>query len=200
MAVTPSHSSHCPSDRPSPCRFLRPSRSRCLKSVVSRIVGSSIHRLHIDPSSIDTASTRSIKMGTSLEEAPLNRATHPSATPTLHERPSFESEKQEHLSTTSPTSRRHDFDPCAIAKPCSPFYLYKHDSSRPSTEQAHLKLPGSPIHVSVRDLEAGNLTPTVTQEKRKRSGEYFVRRALLSWKQGDWSSSPSSWIQADYTS
>ena len=168
----------------------------------------SLQQLHIDPFSIDIASTRSIKMGNSFEESPLNRATLPSATPTLHERPSFESEKQEHLSTTSPTSPSHEFDPCAIAKPCSPFYLYKHDSSRPSTEQSHLKVPSLAIHVSVQDLEAGNLTPTLTQEERKRSGEYFVRQAFLSWKQGDWSSRPpnprssrpSSWIQADYRS
>jgi hypothetical protein len=206
--VTISHSSQFPSARRSPCIFLHPSRSRHLKSFVSHLVRSSLQQQYIDPSSIDKASTRSITMGNSFEESPLNRATQPSATPTLRESPSFESETQEHLSTTSPTSPSHEFDPCAIAKPCSPFYLYKHDASRPSTEQSHLKVPGSAIHVSVQDLEAGNLTPTVTQEKRKRSGEYFVRQAFLSWKQGDWSSRPlsprssrpSSWIQADYRS
>jgi hypothetical protein len=93
-----------------------------------------------------------------------------SVSPSLREQPSFDTEKQEHISTNSPTS---DFDPCALAKPCSPFYLYKHDSPRPSTERAHLKVPGSAIHVSVHDLEAGNLTPSTTQEKRKNGGECF---------------------------
>lgn len=148
-------------------------------------------------------------MGNSFDEQPLNRTTQLSVTPTIREQPSFESEKQEHLSPSSPISPSHDFDPCAIAKPCSPFYLYKHDSPRPSTDQTHLKVPDSAIHVSVSDLEAGSLTPSITQEKRKKSGEYFFRYARLSWKHTrDWSMGPSSprspgpssWIQADYRS
>jgi hypothetical protein len=109
-------------------------------------------------------------MGNSFEEMPLNSTMQASASPMLREQPSFDTEKQEHISTNSPTG---DFDPCAVAKPCSPFYLYKHASPRPSTEQAHLKVPCSAIHVSVHDIEAGNLTPSTTQEKRKNTGECF---------------------------
>lgn len=57
-----------------------------------------------------------------------------------------------------------DFDPCQNAKICSPFYLYNHDSPRPSQDT---RLPSTKpsIQVSVRDLELGALTPSVTQEK-----------------------------------
>lgn len=118
-------------------------------------------------------------MNNSPEETLLNRTTQPSAIPTIHEKPSFEPEKQDHHSTSSRNSASHEFDPCAIAKPCSPFYLYRHDSSRPSIEQAHLKPHGSAIHVSVQDLEAGNLTPIVTQEKRKQNGAYIFYKCWL---------------------
>ena len=142
-------------------------------------------------------------MGNSSDERPLNRAVQPSSTPTIREQPSFESEKQDRLSTTSPTE---DFDPCAAAKPCSPFYLYKHDSPRPSTDQSHLKAPDSSIQVSVHELEAGSRTPSESpREKNKNSGEYFSQTESLSWPRKYWSRSssfgssrPSSWIQADY--
>lgn len=56
-----------------------------------------------------------------------------------------------------------DFDPCSNAKPCSPFYLYNHDSPRPSTDQR----PKASFNTSTHDLESGSemLTPSVTQEK-----------------------------------
>ena len=118
-------------------------------------------------------------MNNSSEESPLTRTTQPSVIPTIHEKPSFEPEQQDHHSTTSRNSASHEFDPCAIAKPCSPFYLYRHDSSRPSIEQPYLKPHGSTIHVSVQDLEAGNLTPIVTREKRKQNGEYISQECWL---------------------
>ncbi|EXJ79068.1 hypothetical protein A1O3_08569 [Capronia epimyces CBS 606.96] len=63
-----------------------------------------------------------------------------------------------------PTSMsRSEFDPFCNAKITSPFYLYKHDSPRPSFE-AEKPLP----HVAARDVEAGavDLSPTITQEKQ----------------------------------
>lgn len=76
---------------------------------------------------------------------------------------SFEDDsEQQH--TRRPVS---EFDPCADAlanaKITSPFYLYNHDSPRPS----HDSKPRAPVNISVRDLEAGDLTPTITQEKEK---------------------------------
>ncbi|EXJ65341.1 hypothetical protein A1O7_01682 [Cladophialophora yegresii CBS 114405] len=64
-----------------------------------------------------------------------------------------------------PTS---EFDPCSNAKFTSPFYLYKHDSPRPSFDVSKSQ---DPVHVSVndlKDLEAGscNLSPSISQEKR----------------------------------
>lgn len=66
--------------------------------------------------------------------------------------------------TSSPMTPATEFDPCCNAKVTSPFYLYKHDSPRPSYD-ASLQPPPA-IHVTIKDLESGlNLTPTVTQEK-----------------------------------
>ena len=76
---------------------------------------------------------------------------------------SFE-DNSEQQHTRRPVS---EFDPCANAlanaKITSPFYLYNHDSPRPS----HDSKPRAPVNVSVRDLEGGDLTPTITQEKEK---------------------------------
>lgn len=76
---------------------------------------------------------------------------------------SFEDDSEEQH-TRRPVS---EFDPCANAlanaKVTSPFYLYNHDSPRPS----HDSKPRAPVNISVRDLEAGDLTPTITQEKEK---------------------------------
>jgi len=56
-----------------------------------------------------------------------------------------------------------DYDPCQTAKITSPFYLYKHDSPRPSFDVSK-----STPQLSLRDLEAGmnDLSPSVSQEKR----------------------------------
>lgn len=57
-----------------------------------------------------------------------------------------------------------DFNPCSNAKILSPFYLYNHDSPRPSFEVKN----SDSATTTIRDLEAGasNLTPTITEEKR----------------------------------
>jgi len=57
-----------------------------------------------------------------------------------------------------------DYDPCENAPKFSPFYLYNHDTPRPSTDGKD-GLPKPSIHVSIRDLELGDITPSVTQEK-----------------------------------
>jgi hypothetical protein len=58
------------------------------------------------------------------------------------------------------TPAHHEFDPCANAKPCSPFY--NHDSPRGSMDRSKTSL-----HVCVQDLEAQNgLTPLQTNEVR----------------------------------
>lgn len=64
---------------------------------------------------------------------------------------------------TSHEQAKSDYDPCSNAKITSPFYLYNHDSPRPSFD-ANKPLP----QVALQDLEAGtfNLSPTVSQEKR----------------------------------
>ena len=100
------------------------------------------------------------------------RQTKSESTPNL--RLSFEDDsEQQH--TRRPVS---EFDPCANAlanaKITSPFYLYNHDSPRPS----HDSKPRAPVNVSVRDLEGGALTPSVTQEKEK-SGSIDSGRVRL---------------------
>ncbi|EXJ96378.1 hypothetical protein A1O1_01504 [Capronia coronata CBS 617.96] len=62
--------------------------------------------------------------------------------------------------TSSPKS---EYDPCRNAKITSPFYLYKHDSPRPSFD-AEKPFP----QVAVHDVEANavDLSPTITQEKQ----------------------------------
>lgn len=92
--------------------------------------------------------------------------TTPGSTAPNTARPSFD-QGTEQLDTkyVRPLS---EFDPCAKAHITSPFYLYKHDSPRPSGDSKQRP----PIHISVKDLEAGaaeTLTPVSTrmpQEKR----------------------------------
>lgn len=72
---------------------------------------------------------------------------------------------QERLAPTAPpTPGEHDadYDPCKLAKIASPFYLYNHDSPRPSADLRGGKLS---LNVTERDLELGEITPSVTQEK-----------------------------------
>lgn len=103
----------------------------------------------------------------------------PTFTPSLNSSPSkppsyIDMEKDYNPSTENLTPPSPgEFDPIAKAKPCSPFYLYNHDS-RASLDQPPYKHDPSSIHVKVHDLEAGgsstNLTPcTTTQEKRNNS-------------------------------
>ena len=51
---------------------------------------------------------------------------------------------------------KSEFDPCANAKIASPFYLYNHDSPRPSENKSR-----PDINIAVQDLEQG-LTPHST--------------------------------------
>jgi len=73
-------------------------------------------------------------------------------------------ELDERKSPSSHEQTKSEYDPCVNAKITSPFYLYNHDSPRPSFEVASKPLP----QVTLQDLESGtiNLSPTVTQEKR----------------------------------
>lgn len=61
----------------------------------------------------------------------------------------------------TPLEQNADYDPCKLAKIASPFYMYNHDSPRPSAD-----IRGKPsLVVTDRDLELGEITPSVTQEK-----------------------------------
>ncbi len=101
------------------------------------------------------------------------------------------SEKQFDLQFKRPPS---EFDPCANAKITSPFYLYNHESPRPSTDSK----PRPNIHVTVKDLEAQtpDLTPTVTREKRGSSDSGKIKlwskrrpsRCMTKKKESRWKS------------
>lgn len=73
----------------------------------------------------------------------------------------------EHLDTKPIPRPKSEFDPCANAKVASPFYLYNHDSPRPSENKSR-----PDINIAVQDLEQGltpastNATPVVTREKQ----------------------------------
>ncbi|KIV94464.1 hypothetical protein PV10_02231 [Exophiala mesophila] len=62
------------------------------------------------------------------------------------------------------TQPQADYNPCSNAKIASPFYLYNHDSPRPSFDVKN----SDSATTTIKDLEAGppNLTPTITEEKR----------------------------------
>jgi len=72
--------------------------------------------------------------------------------------------KTSDLQSQQPQQLRHDadFNPFENAKIASPFYLYNHDSPRPSQD---LRRDKPSIHVDIRDLELGDITPSITQEK-----------------------------------
>lgn len=102
-------------------------------------------------------------------------------TSTQPQPPAFDSEtkissSQEHLNpqqtSNQPTQHGNEYDPCQNAQKFSPFYMYNHDSPRPSADIR----PKQSIHVSLRDLEMGDITPSVTQEKmnaQKKPGNKF---------------------------
>lgn len=78
--------------------------------------------------------------------------------------PSSISEERLTADTVPPTpfEQEADYDPCKLAKIASPFYLYNHDSPRPSADLRH----GKPsLAATERDMELGEITPSVTQEK-----------------------------------
>jgi hypothetical protein len=92
--------------------------------------------------------------------------------------PKSDSAPQPRLSFEQNSEAQHtrrpvsEFNPCANAKITSPFYLYNHDSPRPSQDMK----PRAPVTVSVRDLEsAGDLSPSITQEKRGSADSGRVR-------------------------
>ncbi|KAJ9652889.1 hypothetical protein H2198_007891 [Neophaeococcomyces mojaviensis] len=87
--------------------------------------------------------------------------------PAVQRQPSFSADDDATLkaSSTQHQQQHHnngDYDPCQNAKICSPFYMYNHDSPRPSQD---LRQGKPSIHVDVRDLELGDITPSITQEK-----------------------------------
>jgi len=80
---------------------------------------------------------------------------------------------------SSPTladSEEPEFNPFSTAKPCSPFYLYNHDSPRLSTDQRQQYMKRPAINISVHDLDLENgpsnapttstNTPRLSQEKQ----------------------------------
>lgn len=89
---------------------------------------------------------------------------------------------------TALDTSKPDFDPLATTKVTSPFYQYAHDSPRQSfaesrtigTSSHHASKPS--LHVDVRDLELGELTPAVTQEKRDAAREHDRRHTWMCWK------------------
>lgn len=62
----------------------------------------------------------------------------------------------ENLDTQPLPRPKSEFDPCVNAKITSPFYLYAHDTPRPSENKSR-----SDINIAVQDLEQG-LTPAST--------------------------------------
>jgi hypothetical protein len=73
----------------------------------------------------------------------------------------------EHLDAQRLPRPKSEFDPCANAKIASPFYLYNHDSPRPSENKSR-----PDINITVQDLEQGltpystNASPNVMREKQ----------------------------------
>lgn len=78
--------------------------------------------------------------------------------PCLAAQPSFNSQKP---LVDDTTSHLGEYDPCSNAQKFSPFYQYNHDSPRPSQDLR----PKQSFNVSVKDLELGAITPSVSQEK-----------------------------------
>lgn len=95
------------------------------------------------------------------------------------------------------TSTDPEFDPFSNAKPCSPFYLYNHDSPRPSGD---FKSKQS-VNISLQDLETGSttLTPSTTQEKLalKKTSTRGLWRELTSRREEQCMTKPKqkSWLQ-----
>lgn len=81
-----------------------------------------------------------------------------------------------------------DYDPLATTKVTSPFYQYAHDSPRQSfaesrtagTTSRHASKPS--LHVDVRDLELGDISPAITQEKRDAAQEHNRQQSWRCWR------------------
>jgi len=91
-----------------------------------------------------------------------------------------ETELKEQKPHTTQERPKSEFDPCCNAKITSPFYLYKHDSPRPSFD---VSKSNDPVNVVVQDLESGsfNLSPSITQEKRDAQTAQSKNRFMF-WK------------------
>lgn len=85
---------------------------------------------------------------------------------------------QTHSSTVKSEDEDREYDPCQNAQKFSPFYMYNHDSPRPSQDLR----PKQSIHVDVRDLELGHITPSVTQEKFNAQGKSRRKINLKFWQ------------------
>lgn len=91
---------------------------------------------------------------------------------------------EERLTTTetvppTPAEQDAEYDPCKLAKITSPFYMYNHDSPRPSADLRHGKVS---LAVTDRDLELGEITPSVTQEKMTAQTDKPKRFRLNFWQ------------------
>jgi len=86
--------------------------------------------------------------------------------PALQPQFSYDSDRPlNQISTPKQEDEDAEYDPCQNAQKFSPFYLYNHDSPRPSQDLRPNQRPKESLHVDVRDLELGGITPSVTQEK-----------------------------------
>lgn len=82
--------------------------------------------------------------------------------------------------TLGGTGQDGEYDPCQNAQKFSPFYMYNHDSPRPSADLR----PKQSIHIDVRDLELGDITPSVTQEKINAQAKATSKLDRLKFWQG----------------
>jgi hypothetical protein len=77
-----------------------------------------------------------------------------------------------------------EFDPCSTASIVSPFYLYRHDSPRPSFD---VNKRGCDSQVSLKELESGmtSISPSISQEKRdaQATDNATGMQKLMFWKQ-----------------
>ncbi|KAK5948689.1 hypothetical protein OHC33_010292 [Knufia fluminis] len=99
--------------------------------------------------------------------------------PALHPKYSYSSDRPFNQdSLQKQDNEDEEFDPCQNAQKFSPFYTYNHDSPRTSQDLR----PKQSIHVDVRDLELGDITPSVTQEKFNAQAKSRRKLNLKFWE------------------
>ena len=114
----------------------------------------------------------------------MEASTQPSRpAPALQHQFSYmDGQEQIHGVPVETTSADHDaeYDPCQNAQKFSPFYTYNHESPRPSTDAR----PKQSIAMSVRDLELGEITPSVNQEKihAQKNTKLSLADKMMFWK------------------